>query len=118
MMRRSEPVQDLETSLIEYCNAAAGTGDSDAKTANHWYERLRNCRKQLWQSDEGKNAITGLLGHENRHVRCAAAVDSLFWDPEKARQALEELRDSDGPCSFEAKMVLSEFDKGRLSFDY
>ena len=52
------------------------------------------------------------------HVRCWAAAHSLQWDAPKSRHTLERLRDAGGPCSFDAEMVLAEYEKGTLSFDY
>ena len=54
----------------------------------------------------------------DQRERCTAAAHSLQWTPETARGVLEDLRDSNGRNSFEAEMVLREYDNGRLSFDY
>lgn len=82
-------------------------------------KRLHTCYKVLRQTDEGRKAIMVLMSDVSPHVRSWAAAHSLGWAPEAARRVLEALCDENVfPYSFDASMVLQEYDKGRLSFDY
>ena len=111
---------DNTTDLIErYKRGAVGMDDiSDPKKANKCHDEWHACYKILRETEEGREAIMGLMEDEKPGVRCGAAAHSLQWVPERARHVLETLRDSRGPCSLEAEMILEEYDKGRLTFDY
>jgi hypothetical protein len=108
---------DTDDLLAQYAEAARGTDTLDPEINNKWADKLHRCYKQLRTTEEGRNGISRLIADPNPHVRAWAAAHTLMWAPEIARPALEELRDSDGPCSFDAKWTLIEFDKGALSYD-
>jgi hypothetical protein len=109
---------DIAELSERYREAAAGTGASDAATANMWHDVMHSCYKKLCTTTAGRAAIIALMSDVLPHVRCWAASHSLEWEPEIARTTLEALRDSGGACSFDAEMVLKEYAKGHLSFDY
>lgn len=104
--------------LKEYRLAAEGTSNPDPDEANKYYDKIHPIYKKLRETKDGRDGITALISDPSPHVRIAAAAHSLSWAPEIARKALEELRDSKGPRSFEAEMTLKEYEKGTLSFDY
>jgi hypothetical protein len=110
-------VTDIKQVLSEYRMAAVGVSCPDPKKANKCYKRVHACYKLLRQSETGRQMIMSLMSDEEPGVRCAAASHSLQWDETRARQILEQLRDSHGPFSFTSKMVLIEHDKGALTFD-
>ncbi len=114
----SRTARDIPALLAGYREAAKRTSDPSPRTANKWASRLHACYQLLREMEEGRNAITELIGDDDPHVRVWAAAHSLAWSTENARAALEELRESDGPCSLDAKWTLREFDRGKLSFDY
>ncbi len=91
---------------------------SDPKKSNKCHDEWHACYKILRETEEGRQAIIRLLQDTEPSVRCGAAAHCLQWVPEIARQVLETLRDSQGRCSFEAEMILNEYDKGRLTFEY
>lgn len=91
---------------------------SDPKKANRCHDDWHACYKLLRETKEGREAIIELLQDTEPEVRCGAAAHSLQWVPTLARHVLEELRDSQDRCSFEAEMILEEYDKGQLTFDY
>jgi len=91
---------------------------SDPQKANKWHDEWHAYYKILRATNEGREAIIALMQDEEPAVRCGAASHSLQWAPEIAREVLEALRDSPGSCKFEAQMILTEYDKGRLTFDY
>jgi len=91
---------------------------SDPERANRAHMEMHAAYKVLRSTEQGRAAIWALTRAAERSVRCAAAAHSLEWKPALARGVLETLRDSDGPFSFEAQMVLREYDAGRLTFDY
>ena len=103
--------------LEKYREAAEGTAEQNPKIQNKWADELHRYYKLLRATDEGRSAIMTLLTDPSPHVRVWAGAHSLEWAPAAARAALEILRDSDGPCSFDAKMTLREYDRGRLRFE-
>lgn len=113
-MQASE-IHDL---LVGYATGAEGTSDADPKVANKWQRKMHSFYKQLRELPEGRAALLTCLNDPSPHVRCWAAAHCLEWEHERAKAALELLRDSKGPCAFSAEMTLEEFAKGRLSFDY
>jgi hypothetical protein len=65
--------------------------------------------------DRGESALTALLDHPSEWVRLCAATDLLPLREDLARGVLEKLlKASSRHAAFDAKMVLSEWDKGRL----
>jgi hypothetical protein len=104
--------------IAEYRQAAIGVASNDPATNNKNADKIHACYKILRQTEEGRARIVQLISDDNRHVRLWAASHSLQWVPDVARAALEALRDSSGPASFEAKWTLIELDEGSLSFDY
>lgn len=109
---------ELEQTLHDYCEAAHGTGEcfDDPAKANRCARELYTHYIALRQTQLGRDAIASLMNHENPNIRLWAAAHSLEWAPAMATAILEELRDSDGPASFDAKWTLKEYKrKGRLS---
>ncbi len=115
MMARSKPT--VEALLKTYRDAAERTNDPNPKIANRWVDKMHKAYKQLRESEQGREAITTLLSDPNVDVRAWAASHVLRWAPQTARPVLEQIRDAKGRCSFDAEMVLREFDKGTLSRD-
>ena len=115
---------EFESAVRGYCEAARSTARLvDAANLSLHPAKANKCADELHahyvalrQTQAGRDAITSLMGHEHPSVRLMAAAHSLEWAPDAARVALEELRDSGGPVSFEAEMTLKEYQKGRLSF--
>jgi hypothetical protein len=68
----------------------------------------------LRTTDAGRAGVEALLADPDPNVQLLAATHVLAWAPELGRPILERLRDSDSPCSFDAKWTLVEFDGGRL----
>ncbi|HEX5399144.1 MAG TPA: hypothetical protein VFY06_08860 [Verrucomicrobiae bacterium] len=104
--------------LKQYREGAEGTGNPVSKKANTSHDQMHVAYKQLRECSDGKVGIVALMADENPHVKCWAAAHSLAWEPDKARAVLEELRDFRGACSFDAEMVLEQFDAGKLTFEY
>jgi hypothetical protein len=107
-------IQELVT---EFREAAIGMGIRRVPAANAAARKVRACYKLLRNTEEGRDSLLSLVDDEDPAVRLNAAGACLSWAPERARPILEELRDSDGLWSFEAKWTLIEFDKGRRPFD-
>ncbi len=114
----AKPEQDVSSIVMLYREAARGTGDPNPEKANEWARKLHEHYKMLRQSEAGRAGIGELMSDADAHVRCWAASHFLVWNPERARPVLEQLREARGVCSFDAGVVLNEFDAGTLSFDY
>src|SRR5437879_4915630 len=108
----------VESLLALYREGANGTSASDPKIANRWQRKMHDAYKKLREAPEGRAGITVLMKDSSPHVRCWAAAHSLEWEATKAKDTLQALRESGGPCSFDAEMTLEAFSDGRLSFDY
>ncbi|MBI5877541.1 MAG: DUF2019 domain-containing protein [Chloroflexi bacterium] len=104
--------------LMQYKQAAELTGHKSSDIANQSARRLHELYKRLRTTEEGRAAIVTLLSDTSPHVRCWAGAHALAWAPQLARRVLEELRDAKGRCSFDAEMILKQFDKGSLSFNH
>lgn len=104
--------------LRQYREAAEKTRLPNPKEANIWADKLLKLYRRLRATEEGRTALATLLSDPSPDVRGWAATHVLGWAPEIARPVLEDLRDSKGRRSFDAEIVLREFDKGTLSFDY
>ena len=108
---------NIEEILKLYRTAAERTSDSDPEKANMWQRKMHSYYKVLRSTREGRESIVSLLSDPSPHVRVWAAAHALQWAPEVSKSTLQAMRDGGGPCSFDAKMTLKEFEKGRLSFD-
>jgi len=105
-------VSEYRHNAVEHGRA---TETGDHKKANKHHDRLVGALHLLRQhGTEGEQALLGLLSDENASVRCWAATHSLENDAEQARNALEALSAQPGIIGFNARMVLSEWDKGTL----
>jgi hypothetical protein len=79
---------------------------------------LDDDRRVLESSAEGRAAITALMDDPRPTVRLWSAAAALFWDDQRARPALEEIREEPmryGLHSIIAKHTLRDFDEGRLA---
>lgn len=112
---RTESIAAL---LDAYREGAHGTSATDSLVANKWQQIMHNCYTKLCGTSEGKAGIMSFMDDLNPHVRCWAAAHSLQWHVQRAKAALIKLQESGGPCSFDAEMVLEEYDNGTLNFDY
>jgi len=105
--------------LEEMAELVGDLGHTDAM--RRWERlvgRLDGERTALEDSDEGRAAITALMGDPRPTVRLWSAAAALSWDPQQARPVLEEIREEPvryGLHSITAKHTLLEFDAGRWS---
>ena len=112
--------KSIDNTLLQYREAAihaANTATSDPSESNKWARQGRTCYMELRNSIEGRDGIVALMSDENPYVRTLAASHSLQWTPERARNVLKEIWESNGPGAFEAKWTLREYDGGTLIFD-
>jgi hypothetical protein len=83
-------------------------------------EQWLAARGVLTDSEEGRAALSTLIGDPRPAVRLWSAAAVLFWDPDAARPVLTEIRDA--PMTYDlhsitAKHTLLEFDAGTLDRD-
>ena len=91
------------------------TAAGDYKKGNAHHDRLIEAVGSLRQrGGEGDHALLALLRDENPWVRVWAATHSLTVDEALARRTLESLSADPGIVGFDARTVLSEWDRGNL----
>ena len=83
-------------------------------------EQLRAERRVLAETEDGRAVIASLLDDHRPAVRLWSGAAVLFWDPERARPVLSEIRDA--PAAYDlhsitAKQTLLAFDAGTLDRD-
>ncbi len=113
-MSNTKSIDELITLHREY---AKGTSDPDPKKANRCAKQLAKYYEESSTTKEGQSAIQSFISDPNPHIRCWASAHSLKWYPKLALASLEELAESDGSCSFDARIIVDEYKKGRLSLD-
>lgn len=89
--------------------------DGQSREWNRLVDRMQKLHLELRQTAEGRAGITTLITDDNHTVRQWSATNALSWDTALARAELERQASGRGGLSaFGAKMVLREFDAGRL----
>jgi hypothetical protein len=84
------------------------------RTWNTLVNRLQGLQLTLRKTKEGRVGITRLVSDEDEVVSTWAATYALFWDEREARAGLEARASTEGLVASESKIVLREFDAGRL----
>ncbi len=114
-LRQLVTVYEAELVAMDAISVAS---DVRAKRWNNHVDRLQRVHIELRESAEGRAAITAMILHPVQMVARWSASHSLFWAETEARTYLESLADARVEGSLEAKMVLREFDAGRLRMDW
>lgn len=108
---------EITAALIAFCAAADEKGDfaSPAKLDHQLHAAMAQAVKKLHSfGGAGSVALKSLLKHKSLHVRSWAAAELLAAGDESAKAALEALALTPGLVGNCAKMVLSEYEFGRL----
>jgi hypothetical protein len=90
----------------------------EPKRANKIFEAHHRLYKQLRESNEGREAIIGLLDDETTAVRVMAATHSLAWVPDRAQLVLEEIERENSLYGTDAKYTLRSYRAGNLNLDW
>lgn len=107
----------MVATYIDAARAHAREKLRDPNAANREHARLVSAFHQLKAlGDDGWRAIRDVTLHEEPEVRAWAATHLLQVEPKAASEVLEELSKLPGFVGFEAKMVLSEWRAGRLTW--
>jgi Domain of unknown function (DUF2019) len=88
------------------------------KGANPLFDALHLLYKELRESEEGRQAITGLLDDPIAAVQLSAASHSLALQPERAVAVLEELEQGASLHAVTAKWTLRSYRNGKLDLDW
>lgn len=96
---------------------AAAEFDSPTK-ANQIFRKQHAFYKAIRDSEEGRQALTSLMGDPEPAVRCVAATHSLRFAPDTAQRVLEDLQQRNGPYAMDAKYTLISYHEGRLNLDW
>ena len=109
--------EELAAALKEFCAAAVEKGDfaSPAKRDHQLHDAMAQAVTKLRSfGGPGSVALRTLLKHESQHVRSWAATELLAAGDEAARPVLEALTSKPGLVGSDAKIVLREYESGRL----
>lgn len=103
-----------------YAKAAAAHGSAtdqgDHERSNKAHDDVIRALEVLRaSSDSGRAVLASLLDSKDNHVRCWAATHLLPLDEVTATRTLEELSTLPPFVGFNAKMVLREWQAGRLN---
>ena len=91
------------------------TDRGDHKKANAAHARLMRALEKVREaSDRGRSTLTALLAHDDPHVRCWAATHLLPLEEDAGIATLSQLTSEPPFIGFNAKMILREWQAGRL----
>ncbi len=112
-------MQNIQGIINSYVESAINHGNStmqgDSKLANKSYDEIiKNIKNLRTFGDEGNLKLEKLLKHDNESVRLWAATHSLKCNEKQAKSTLGSLAKSEGILSFNAEMVIIEWNAGRL----
>ena len=110
----ADTLAEFEETLLEMheCRAEAG---ANPRKWNRLVNKLQSLQLVLRENPKGRAGIARLIDSQNPTIQGWAAAYALFWDEAPARARLEELMESGGLGSIDAKYTLREFDAGRLN---
>lgn len=114
-------MEKLQKLISKYVDSTIKHGveseQGNYKEANKHYKIKSKCFEEMKQFGEaGQHEIVQLLSHENGHVRVGAAFHTLSFNPALGEKKLEESINEPDGVGFKAKMILSEWKKGNLTF--
>lgn len=116
-MEVEEIIKLYQDSAINY--GIASDKLEDSKVINKYHDVIIECFLSLQK--KGENALLQLktlTSHKDSNVVLWAATHLLSVDEGYAREIIQRLIDNDFLIGFDAKMILKEWDKGRLNFEY
>ncbi|HEY9061488.1 MAG TPA: DUF2019 domain-containing protein [Pseudobacteroides sp.] len=114
-MRSIEELVKMFVDASMRLEEAESVGNS--KIVNQQYDKLRKIREELKEiGDEAMESLISLINHENIYVRYNAAYSIIPVNPEKAKEALNEISNARGLIGFTSKMTLREWENGNLKF--
>lgn len=116
-------MRPLEKIVNEYLEACMKGEDAqergDSKTYNKQQRIIQKIRKELKSNSEyGLGQLLPFLEHQNSFVKLETAISLVPIQPDRSKKVLLELSDTKGLTAFNAKMTLSEWEKGNLKFDF
>ncbi|WP_019555679.1 DUF2019 domain-containing protein [Propionispira raffinosivorans] len=116
-------MRPLEKIIDEYIEACIKGEDAqergDSKTYNKQQRVIQKIRKELkLNSEYGLEKLVPFFEHSNRFVRLETAISLVPIQPDRSKAVLLELSNTRGLTAFNAKMTLSEWEKGNLKFDF
>ena len=115
-------MRNLELILEEYIEACLKEEDSlkrgDSKTGNKQYRIIKNIIRDLKSNPNyGLVKLNPFMEHPSSNVRLTTAFNLIPILPEQAKSVLKVLAGGRGAIAFNAKMTLSEWEKGNLKID-
>lgn len=95
--------------------------ETNARQANKYYKKNMSLLREMHSKGIDINILQPLLYDESDYVRLDAACVLLFFCPEEARAALEEISDykgiMKGMLGITAEAMLAEWQCGNVTFE-
>jgi hypothetical protein len=110
-------LQQFRDTLVEMDRGRVETG-GNPRQWNRLVNRVQTLQLALRETAEGRAGITAFVGDEVATVRQWSASLALAWDEPVARAELEREATGSGLGAMEAKIILREFDTGRLNMTW
>lgn len=113
-----EAIKKIEQEIIE--NAIIHgecTLNGDFKKGNKAFNKIGKAKKKLYFNGEDSyvKSLFKILSHHDPNVKQFASTNLLPFEPEIARDVLNEIAKLPNSIGFSSEMVLKEWDKGRLN---
>jgi hypothetical protein len=91
--------------------------DNNPRKANKLFDQIHSIFKKLRETDQLQK-LEPLMDHENTSVVNFAAKYYLLVDEKKAISKLKELAKNGGVLGFEISILIEQWKKGEVTFDF
>lgn len=112
-------MDDIQIIVSRFVDASINYGiaqeEGNANKVNKFVRKIEKASKELKERNEIENpSFIALLNHSNDYVKFHAAFSLLRVNDDLSKPILLELSKKNGLIGFEAKMSLSEYEKGNI----
>jgi len=114
MVATQEIISQIKQKASDYGRAV---NSNDFKAADRFLDVLDNLYTRLREKDAHIETLESLLADESEGARLWSATRLLQFNSDIALKVLKDLCEMDAPIGYDAKMVISEFDKGNFLKD-
>lgn len=111
----SSLTEEIDRYVAAACQHRSATNSGDSDKANRAHDDLVESLLRIRSLCNGTVIpLESVLSHKDAGVRCWAATHLIWELPERAAKILNDTVDEGGFTGFDARMVLQEWENGRL----